>query len=136
VTGRRLLEAAATYNAAWGAIAVVAPNALARLLGFSSDGDGMGWRAAGVVLLAYAPAYLWAADHPREARPVLATAVFGKAIGGTGWVLGALTGRFPIRTLILPVFNDFVWLPGLIRLLAAREPDRSETSSGVRTHDG
>ena len=136
MTGRRVLQAAAAYNAAWGAVAILAPNRLARLLGFSSKGDGMGWRAAGVVLLAYAPAYLWAADHPREARPILATAVLGKAIGGPGWVVGALTGRFRMRTLVLPAFNDFLWLPGLARLLAANQPARSERSSGARTHDG
>jgi hypothetical protein len=112
-----LLVAAAAYNTAWGAAAVLAPNRLARLLGFTATGDGMGWRAAGVVLLAYAPAYLWAADHPREARPILATAVIGKAIGGAGWIAGALSGRFPVRTLLLPAFNDFVWLPGLLHLL-------------------
>ena len=117
MSGRDLLRAAAVYDAVWGAAAVVAPNRLARVLGFSPAGDGMGWRAAGVVLLAYAPAYLWAADHSREARPILATAAIGKAIGGFGWILGALTGRFPIRTLVLPAFNDFVWLPGLVRLL-------------------
>jgi len=117
MSDRRLLRAAAAYNALWGAAAVIAPNRLARLLGFSSTGDGMGWRAAGVVLLAYAPAYLWAADHRREARPVLMTAILGKAIGGAGWIVGALTGRFPIRTLVLPALNDFVWLPGLLRLL-------------------
>lgn len=117
VTARRLLVAAAAYNALWGAAAIVAPTRLARLLGFSPDGDGMGWRAAGVVVLAYAPAYLWAADHPREARPILATAVIGKALGGAGWIAGGLTGRFPVRTLLLPAFNDFVWLPGLLRLL-------------------
>jgi len=113
----RVLRAAAVYNLAWGTAAVVAPNRLARWLGFSATGDGMGWRAAGVVLLAYAPAYLWAADHRREARPIVATAVLGKAIGGFGWIVGALTGRFPLRTLLLPAINDFVWLPGLLRLL-------------------
>jgi hypothetical protein len=35
-----------------GVAAILAPTRLARLLGFSPDGDGMGWRAAGVVLLA------------------------------------------------------------------------------------
>ena len=54
----RLLGLAAVYNAAWGLIAIAAPARLARALGFDPGGDGMGWRAAGVVVLAYAPAYL------------------------------------------------------------------------------
>ncbi len=116
----RFLAAAAAYNAVWGVSAILAPRYLARAIGFGDAGDGMGWRAAGVVILAYAPAYLWASSHPRQARPILATAVFGKSIGAFGWILGLVTGRFPRRTALLPLLNDVIWLPGLLRLL--RQP--------------
>ena len=112
-----MLLAAAAYNAIWGAVAIVAPNRLARAVGFSADGDGMGWRAAGVVVLAYAPAYLWAAANPRAAKPIVALAVFGKAIGAVGWFAGLATGRFRKATIVLPLLNDLIWLPGLVRLL-------------------
>ena len=117
---RRILRLAAIYNAAWGAVAILAPNRLARLLGFSAVGDGMGWRAAGVVVLAYAPAYVWAARDRRLARPIVATAVLGKSLGTLGWMAGFLTGQFRPRTIVLPFINDIVWLPGLARLLASR----------------
>jgi hypothetical protein len=116
----QLLRVAAAYNAGWGLAAIVAPNRLARVLGFEGSGDGMGWRAAGVMVLAYAPAYLWAADHPREGRPLLATAVLGKAIGAVGWIAGLVLGVFRPRTLLLPLMNDLIWLPGLLRGL--RDP--------------
>jgi hypothetical protein len=114
------LLGAALYNALWGMTAIAAPRQLARTLGFNDPGDGMGWRATGVVVLAYAPAYLWAIAHPREARPILATAIFGKAIGVTGWVVGVATGRFSRRTAALPLLNDAIWIPGL--LVALRSP--------------
>jgi hypothetical protein len=116
----RLLKAAAAYNAVWGAVAIVAPRHVGRAVGFPDAGDGMGWRAAGVVVLAYAPAYLWAARDPAVARPIVATAILGKSIGALGWIAGFLSGRFPSRTLLLPLLNDVLWLPGLIRLLPAR----------------
>lgn len=114
----RLLVAAAAYNAAWGIAAILAPRRLARTVGYSPDGDGMGWRAAGVVILAYAPAYLWAAARPKAARPIVATAVLGKSIGALGWLAGLATGRYRRETIVLPLLNDLVWLPGMLRILA------------------
>src|SRR5688500_3647883 len=113
----RLLVGAAGYNAIWGALAIAIPRRLAAALGFKPGGDFMGWRAAGVMVLAYAPAYLWAARHPAEARPILATALFGKSIGAIGWVAGWLLGRFPRRTALLTLLNDAIWLPGLWALV-------------------
>ena len=112
-----LLKLAAAYNFTWGTAAIIAPRHLARVLGLYDAGDGMGWRAAGVVVLAYAPAYFWAADHRREAKPMIATATFGKLLGVVGWIVGFVSGRFGPRTILLPVFNDLVWLPGLLKLL-------------------
>jgi small multidrug resistance pump len=119
--GRRFLVAAGAYNAAWGIAAIGAPARISRAVGFPASGDGMGWRAAGVVVLAYAPAYLWAAARPREARPILATALFGKSIGAVGWFAGLASGRFSRRTVVLPLLNDLIWLPGLVRLLRRAE---------------
>jgi len=116
------LVAAAAYNVSWGLAAIAAPQRLARTLGFIDSGDGMGWRAAGVVVLAYAPAYLWASNYPNEARPILATALLGKVIGVAGWVVGVVTRRFGWRTGLLPVMNDAIWLPGLINVMRARQP--------------
>jgi len=122
----RYLVAAAAYNAVWGAVAIVAPQRLARAVGASSEGDGMGWRAAGVVVLAYAPAYVWASRHPGSAMPILATAFLGKSIGAVGWLAGLATGRFRRRTIVLPLLNDAIWLPGLAGLLrrARARPER------------
>jgi hypothetical protein len=116
----RLLFAAAAYNSAWGAIAIVAPRRLARAVGFSGHGETIGWRATGVMVLAYAPAYVWAARNPDVARPIVATAILGKSIGAAGWLAGWLTGRFRTRTAILTLLNDAVWLPGLASIYRAR----------------
>jgi len=115
-----VLVAAATYNAFWGAIAVLAPRRLARFLGFDGCGETIGWRATGVMVLAYAPAYVWAARHPEAARPIVATAIFGKSLGAAGWLAGWLTGRFRTRTALLTLLNDAIWLPGLASVYRAR----------------
>ena len=112
-----VLTAAAAYNAVWGAIAVLAPRRLARFLGFDGHGETIGWRATGVMVLAYAPAYVWAARHPEAARPIVATAFFGKSLGAAGWLAGWLIGRFRTRTAVLTLLNDAIWLPGLAAIL-------------------
>jgi hypothetical protein len=122
MSGPGILLAAALYNAVWGAVAILAPRRLARVLGFSGEGDGMGWRAAGVVLVAYAPAYAWAGSHRDAAKPIIATAVLGKSIGVVGWFVGWATGRFPRRTVLLPLVNDLIWLPGLAAHLGTAPP--------------
>jgi hypothetical protein len=115
-----LLVAAAAYNAIWGLVAIVAPRRLARLLGFDGRGETIGWRATGVMVLAYAPAYVWAAHHPEASRPIVATAIFGKSLGAAGWLAGWLTRRFPTRTAVLTLLNDAIWLPGLASVYRAR----------------
>ena len=115
-----VLIAAAVYNAVWGAAAVVMSRSLARFLGFDGQGETIGWRATGVMVLAYAPAYVWAARHPGSARPIVATAVFGKSLGAAGWLAGWVTGRFRTRTAFLTLLNDAVWLPGLTAILRSR----------------
>jgi hypothetical protein len=126
---RWFLVAAGAYNASWGLAAIVAPARIARTVGFPASGDGMGWRAAGVVVLAFAPAYLWAAAHPREAKPIVATALFGKAIGAAGWFAGLASGRFSRRSVVLPLLNDLIWLPGLVQALR-----RAESGSTPPSH--
>ena len=116
ISGSNLLLAAAAYNAIWGAVAIVAPRRLARLLGFDGRGETIGWRATGVMVLAYAPAYIWAARNPEDARPIVATALFGKSLGATGWLAGWATGRFGTRTAVLTLLNDAIWLPSFARL--------------------
>ena len=115
-----LLLAAAAYNAIWGVVAIGAPRRLARVLGFDGRGETIGWRATGVMVLAYAPAYVWAANHPKGGRPIVATALFGKTIGALGWLGGWLTGRFATRTALLTLFNDAIWLPAFAVMLRRR----------------
>ena len=125
-----VLVAAAAYNAVWGAIAVFAPRGLARFMGFDGRGETIGWRATGVMVLAYSPAYVWAARHPEAARPIVATALFGKSLGAVGWLAGWMTGRFRTRTALLTLLNDAIWLPGLASIIRARSSRRSSGCSG------
>ena len=115
-----VLIAAAAYNAVWGILAVMVPGRLARSMGFDGRGETIGWRATGVMVLAYAPAYVWAARQPEAARPIIATALFGKSLGAAGWLAGWLTGRFRTRTAVLTLLNDAIWLPAFASMVRAR----------------
>jgi hypothetical protein len=111
-----VLVAAAFYNGIWGLLAIAAPRRLARILDFDGRGDMIGWRATGVMVLAYAPAYVWAAHHPESAHPIVATALFGKSLGAAGWLAGWVTRRFTTRTAVLTLLNDAIWLPSLAKM--------------------
>jgi hypothetical protein len=114
--GSRWLRAAAVYNAAWGALAMIAPELLTRMLGLKAGSDATGWRAAGVTVAAFAPAYWWAAANPARARPLLRTALLGKALGVGACLAGIAAGRIPRAAMVVVLFNDAIWLPTLARL--------------------
>jgi hypothetical protein len=119
----RWLRAAAVYNVVWGALAMIAPHRLTRMLGLR-DGcdpsDATGWRAAGVTVAAYAPAYWWAAANPAQARPLVRTALLGKALGLGSCLVGIVAGRIPRAAAIVVMFNDALWLPAFARLAMDR----------------
>jgi hypothetical protein len=120
------LRAAAIYNVIWGGLAMIAPHRLTRLLGLGETLDPTGWRAAGVTVAAFAPAYWWAASNPVRARPLVGTAVLGKAVGLASCLAGIATGRVPRAALLMVLFNDAVWLPAF-GLFAMDRPDAETT---------
>jgi hypothetical protein len=116
----RWLRAAAVYNGAWGTLAMIAPDRLTRMLGLNAGSDATGWRAAGVTVAAFAPAYWWAAGNPARARPILRTALLGKALGVGACLAGVAVGKVPRGAMVVALFNDAVWLPAFARLALVR----------------
>jgi hypothetical protein len=119
----RWLRAAAVYNAVWGGLAMMAPHRLTRMLGLgdgSGASDATGWRAAGVTVAAFAPAYWWAAANPHKARSLVATALLGRSLGLGSCLVGIAAGRIPRAAAVVVLFNDALWLPALVRLAMDR----------------
>jgi len=112
----RWLRAAAVYNVVWGGLAMIAPDRLTRMLGLGDASDATGWRAAGVTVAAFAPAYWWAASNPARARPLVRTALLGKALGLGSCLAGIAAGRIPRAAVVVVLFNDALWLPAFVRL--------------------
>jgi Domain of unknown function (DUF4166) len=126
----RWLRAAAVYNAVWGGLAMMAPHRLIRTFGLgggSDASDPTGWRAAGVTVAAFAPAYWWSAANPGKAQPLVATALLGKSLGLGSCLAGIAVGRIPRATAFVVLFNDALWLPALMRIAMHRSqtPGRS-----------
>lgn len=121
----RWLRAAAVYNAIWGALAMIAPHRLTRVLGLGTVSDATGWRAAGVLVAAFAPAYWWAAANPERARPLLGTALLGKALGLGSCLAGIAAGVLPRAALLVVLLNDAVWLPAFVLLFMDRSDQQA-----------
>jgi hypothetical protein len=125
----RWLRVAAVYNAAWGAIMIVSPDALLGLLLGGAPRELLAWRAVGMMVLVYAPAYWWAAGHTRRGRPLVAVGALGKTLGAAGFLWLALGGAVPWQFGWTVLANDVIWLPAFFAfLLTCERPHLSRRS--------
>jgi hypothetical protein len=92
--------AAAGYNFAWGATAILWPTLLFRLLGMPSPDPLAIWQALGMMVLVYAPAYWWIARDPVGHRHLVVIALLGKLLGPLGflWALHGADASTPVRS--------------------------------------
>jgi hypothetical protein len=103
---RPWLRAASLYNLVWGAGALLAP-------------VGLGWKATGIVLLAYAAGYRWAARDPLRDVHLVAVALLGKTLGPIAFLLGLAAGAVAPPYGLLILANDVVWWPAFFRFVRA-----------------
>lgn len=106
---RPWLLLAAIYNATWGSAMVIAPKRILAALGVNAQSTTP-WRAIGLMVLAYAPAYAWAARRLELARLVVTIAVLGKVGGIVGFLGARQTGNLPTRFGLTILTNDAIWL--------------------------
>jgi hypothetical protein len=108
VSASRWLYAAAAYNLAWGA-------------GAMAFAGPLEWKVVGLLVLAYAPAYWWAAHDPVGHGHLVAVGLFGKVLGLLAFSAGAASGCVPLGLGFVVLANDLLWLPafaGVVRLAA------------------
>jgi hypothetical protein len=95
---RSWFVAAALYNLCCGTVFVL-------------FGASVAWKAVGMFVLVYAPAYWWASRDPERHTHLVAIGLLGKLFGTLGFVWAAATGRLPLVFGVVVLANDLVWLP-------------------------
>jgi hypothetical protein len=113
---RSWLYAAAVYNACWGTAVALGAGSAA-------------WKAVGLLVLVYAPAYWWAARDPERHAHLVAIGLLGKVLGIIGFAWAAATGRLPVAFGLVILTNDAIWVPAFSAFVARA----AEAHGGWRT---
>lgn len=106
---RAIFAAAAVYNLAFGAWAVLFPLHFFELCLIDPPRYPALWQCLGMVVGVYGLLYAHAAAWPDRGRALIAVGLLGKVCGPVGFVFSAAQGTWPLRTLPLILFNDVVW---------------------------
>lgn len=119
---RRVLWAAAAYNVAFGAWAVLLPAQWFEVAGMDTPRQLFLWQCVGMIVGVYGVGYACAAARPLRHWPIVLVGLLGKIFGPIGFLDAALRGELPWRAGWLIITNDLIWWApfGLILTLAWR----------------
>ena len=120
--------AAAGYNLAWGATAILWPSLFFRLLRMPPPDALAIWQALGMMVFVYAPAYWWLARDPVRHRHLALIALLGKLLGPLGFLWAVATHLLPISFGVIILANDLVWWPAFFAFVV----DAARLSGGWR----
>jgi len=104
-----VLKAAALYNLAWGAWAVLFPNSFFDLTGMEHPLHPMIWQGMGMVIGVYGLGYWWASFAPVRHWPIVAVGFLGKIFGPLGFVFNYSQGLVPASFAYTLITNDLIW---------------------------
>lgn len=104
-----IFMAAAIYNFVWGAVAVLAPDAIFRLLNIPAPTDTALWQCIGMMVGVYALGYWLAARDPRRYGAFILIGLLGKVFGPLGFLMAAIQGDLPWRFGWVCLTNDLIW---------------------------
>jgi len=108
---RAWFYAAAVYNAIWGGLASLFPNALFRWLGMPPLNYPSMFQCIGMMVGVYAIGYWLIACDPKRYGPFAYIGLLGKVLGPLGFIWAALQGSLPWSFGWVNVTNDLIWLP-------------------------
>lgn len=111
--------AAAAYNALWGALVVLWPEAIYQWVGLGPPTDIALFQCVGMIVGVYALGYWMIARDPLRFGPFVYIGLLGKILGPIGFVWAAMHGKMPWEFGWINVMNDLFWLPAFI-LFAVR----------------
>lgn len=108
---RRWFYAAAIYNLVWGAVIVLFPKALFRLIGMPPPIPIGIWQSVGMIVGVYALGYWLIARDPRRYAALVWIGLLGKTFGPLGFFVTAWQGGLPWAFGLTILTNDLVWWP-------------------------
>lgn len=126
---RWVLIAAAAYNLAWGALAVLSPTTMLHFLGV----DPLPrypelWQCIGMIVGVYGVGYGIAARNPYRHWPIVLVGFLGKLFGPIGFLNAVLAGHLPASLGWTIVTNDLIWwVPFAVILWGATRAHQSKS---------
>lgn len=106
---RLVLGAAAVYNLAFGALAVLLPGLWFDLADLPRPNLPSLWQCIGMIVGVYGVGYALAARAPLRHWPIVLVGLLGKVLGPIGFLDAAVRGELPWRAGWLIVTNDLIW---------------------------
>jgi len=124
------LKAAAIYNLVWGAVAIVFPMLLFRLVGMDPLPNYPElWQCIGMIVGVYGIGYWIAASNPVRHWPIVLVGLLGKIFGPIGFLQAVLNERFPLAMGLTIVTNDLIWWIPFALILANVKKQESKFSA-------
>jgi hypothetical protein len=131
---RAVFLAAGVYNIAWGLYAVFDPNWFFRAAGLEPLNHPEIFACLGMVIGLYGVLYLEVARRAERGFPIAAIGLAGKLLGPIGLAFPLLSGRWPLRAVMLCVTNDVIWwVPFAIYLIDSWPLFKRDLASGDET---
>ena len=109
---KAVLAAAAVYNVAFGAWAVLWPASAFDLAGLEQPTYPELWQCIGMIVGVYGIGYAIAARDPIRHWPIVLVGLLGKILGPIGFLGAVLRDRVPLEAGLVIVTNDLIWWPG------------------------
>lgn len=106
----RVLLAAGVYNLIWGAVAVLSPEWMLRVLGVEPASIAPQlWQCIGMIVGVYGVGYLLASRHPFHHWVITLVGLLGKVLGPIGFVASVSNGSLPGSMGWTILTNDVIW---------------------------
>lgn len=106
---RIVFGAAAIYNIAFGAWAVLRPMDFFHWFEMPPPRYPFLWSCLGMVIGVYGLGYAYIARRPERGDVIAALGLIGKTLGPIGWWWSVRNGDIPARTFPMILFNDLIW---------------------------
>jgi small multidrug resistance pump len=103
------LLAAAAYNLAFGAWAIVLPGALFSWAGMAGPNYPELWQCIGMIVGVYGIGYAIAARDPLRHWPIVLVGLLGKIFGPIGFAQALWQGALPLTFGAILLTNDLIW---------------------------
>jgi hypothetical protein len=130
---RKVLLAAAAYNAIWGAAAILFPSLPFQVAGAQVPNYPELWQCIGMFVLVWGVGYACAALDPIRHWPVVLVGLLGKILGPIGFAWSVWNGRLPISFGWTIITNDLIWwIPFGLILAAAYEETLGKKRTSCR----